>query len=72
MSKDDDYDIAKAMAVNSSDLQIFLWDALSMRLFLKKKGLLDEYIDDKEIAEETGKLFDKAFKEIEKEEGEEE
>nr|MDO8079307.1 hypothetical protein [Candidatus Freyarchaeota archaeon] len=72
MSKDDDYEIAETMAANASYLQSILWEALSMRLFLKKKGLLDEYLEDKEIVNDTDTLFDKAFKEIEKEEGEEE
>ncbi|MEM2143788.1 MAG: hypothetical protein QW279_00375 [Candidatus Jordarchaeaceae archaeon] len=71
MSKEEDYEIAEAMVANASYLQSILWEALSMRLFLKKKGLLDEYLEDKDIVDETDDLFEKAFKEVEKE-GEEE
>ncbi|MEM3586786.1 MAG: hypothetical protein QXO71_05615 [Candidatus Jordarchaeaceae archaeon] len=70
MGKDEDYEIAETMAANASYLQSILWEALSMRLFLKKKGLLDEYLEDKDIVDETESLFERAFKEIEKEEEE--
>lgn len=72
MGKEEDYEIAETMAANASYLQSILWEALSMRLFLKKKGLLDEYLNDVDIVDETDTLFDKAFKDIEKEEGEKE
>lgn len=67
MSKDEDYEIAETMTANSTYLQSIMWEALSMRLFLKKKGLLEEYINDQKIADETDNLFNKASEEIEKE-----
>ncbi|WXG39469.1 MAG: hypothetical protein WED07_01320 [Candidatus Freyarchaeum deiterrae] len=72
MVKDEEHEIAETMAANASYLQEILWEALSMRLFLKKKGLLDEYVDDKEIINETDNLFENAFKEIAKDEDQEE
>lgn len=68
MINGEDYEIAETMSANFTYLQSVIWEALSMRLFLKKKGLLKEYIEDQEIGEKTDELFDKALKELEKEE----
>jgi hypothetical protein len=68
MINGEDYEIAETMSANFTYLQSVIWEALSMRLFLKKKGLLKEYIEDQEIGEKTDELFDKALKELENEE----
>ena len=70
MGEISDKEIAEKMVRIAAFVEDVFIEAFAMHLFLEKKGLYEEYLNDRELYEKVERIFEETFTKIEKEEKE--